>query len=71
LDPFLGAGTTAIGSINQNRKFIGIEMDKNTLDGANANINDYLHMKHQQAIAVIKNIHYQGREISWLSLKTR
>ncbi len=29
LDPFMGSGTTAIASINTNRKFIGIELDEN------------------------------------------
>ena len=28
-DPFMGSGTTAIASINTNRKFIGIELDEN------------------------------------------
>ena len=28
LDPFMGSGTTAIASINTNRKFIGIELDE-------------------------------------------
>jgi hypothetical protein len=45
LDPFLGAGTTAIAAIKQNRKFIGIEIDEKTLDGAYANISTYLENK--------------------------
>ena len=30
LDPFMGGGTTAIACMNTNRKFIGIELDKNS-----------------------------------------
>ena len=32
LDPFSGSGTTAIASINNDRKFIGIELNKKYLD---------------------------------------
>ena len=28
LDPFMGSGTTGVACINTNRKFIGIELDK-------------------------------------------
>ena len=28
LDPFMGSGTTAIGSLKMNRKFIGFELNK-------------------------------------------
>ena len=28
-DPFMGSGTTGVACVNTNRKFIGIELDKN------------------------------------------
>jgi hypothetical protein len=40
-DPFLGGGTTALASINNKRKFIGIEIDKETFDIAKNRINNY------------------------------
>ena len=38
LDPFLGSGTTAIACIRTNRHFLGIELDPNYCDIANARI---------------------------------
>jgi 16S rRNA G966 N2-methylase RsmD len=38
LDPFVGAGTTAVAAINLNRKFLGIDIDPNALDSVRANI---------------------------------
>jgi len=32
LDPFMGSGSTAIACIKTNRRFIGIEKDKNNFD---------------------------------------
>jgi|TARA_R110000824_G_C15170184_1_gene672832 DNA modification methylase len=32
LDPFLGSGSTAIGAIKENRKFVGIELEKDYVD---------------------------------------
>ena len=32
LDPFMGSGTTAIGAINSNRRFIGFELEKKYFD---------------------------------------
>ena len=42
LDPFLGSGTTAIGCLKLNRRFIGIEKNKEYIDIANARIKPYL-----------------------------
>jgi len=38
LDPFMGSGTTGVACINTNRKFIGIEKDKNYFDIAKERI---------------------------------
>lgn len=40
LDPFLGSGTTAIASLNTNRRYIGFELDKEYFDIANKRINE-------------------------------
>ena len=32
LDPFLGSGSTAIGAIKENRKFVGIELERDYVD---------------------------------------
>ena len=40
LDAFMGSGTTAVACINTNRKFIGIELDKNYYDIANKRIEE-------------------------------
>ena len=34
LDPTMGSGSTGMACKNMNRKFIGIEMDKDIFDGA-------------------------------------
>ena len=39
LDPFMGSGTTAIACINNNRNYIGFELDKQYYDIANVRIN--------------------------------
>ena len=41
LDPFMGSGTTGIATLNLNRKFIGIEIDKERFEIARANIHNY------------------------------
>ena len=40
LDPFMGSGTTGIAALNLNRKFIGIEIDKERFEIARANIHN-------------------------------
>jgi len=42
LDPFMGSGTTGLACKNTNRKFIGIEMDKNYFDIAKQRIESTL-----------------------------
>ena len=42
LDPMMGTGTTGIAALNPNRKFIGIEQDKETFDIAKARITKYI-----------------------------
>lgn len=42
LDPFIGSGTTAIASIKNKRKFIGIEKERKYVDLANRNIHKYI-----------------------------
>ena len=32
LDPFLGSGSTAIGAIKEDRKFVGIELERDYVD---------------------------------------
>ena len=39
LDPFMGSGTTGIATLNLNRKFIGIEIDKEKFEIARHRIN--------------------------------
>jgi ParB-like chromosome segregation protein Spo0J/tRNA1(Val) A37 N6-methylase TrmN6 len=59
LDPFMGSGTTGIAALKLNRKFIGVEIDKDRFEIAKANIAKHLqNMKDQAAIAVMKNIQY-------------
>lgn len=45
LDCFMGSGTTAIASINNNRNFIGIEKEKEYVDIANKRIEETLAVK--------------------------
>lgn len=41
-DPFLGSGTTGLSAIRENRKFIGVEIDKSYFDVAKKRIEDEL-----------------------------
>ena len=41
LDCFMGSGTTGIAAKRNNRKFIGIEIDKKYFDIAEKRINEY------------------------------
>ena len=43
LDNTMGSGTTGIGCINTNRKFIGIEIEKKYFDLSVKRIKDHLH----------------------------
>ena len=38
LDPFMGSGTTGIASLNLNRKFIGVEKDREKFQIATQNL---------------------------------
>lgn len=40
LDPFMGSGTTAVACKDLNRKFIGVEINKQYIDIANKRLND-------------------------------
>ena len=42
LDPFMGSSTTAIASINVNRRFIGFELDEEYFNKSIIRINEYL-----------------------------
>jgi DNA modification methylase len=42
LDPMLGSGTTGIAAIKLNRKFIGIEIQKETFNVAKARIFEFI-----------------------------
>ncbi|RKJ71328.1 site-specific DNA-methyltransferase [Butyricicoccus sp. 1XD8-22] len=42
LDPFIGSGTTAIASMNENRKWLGIEISDEYVEIANNRINTYI-----------------------------
>lgn len=42
LDPFLGSGTTAVAAINENRKYIGFELNKTFFDIARNRIEEVL-----------------------------
>lgn len=45
LDPFIGAGTTALVSLKMNRKFIGIELKQSYVDMAYKRIDKYLNQE--------------------------
>ena len=42
LDPFIGSGTTAIAAIKTNRKYIGIDLNKDYIDLTNERLRNYL-----------------------------
>jgi len=42
LDPFLGSGTTAVASINNDRIFLGCDIDQKYVDGAKARVMELL-----------------------------
>ena len=45
LDPFMGSGTTGIACVNNNRNFIGIELDKQYFDVAQNRIKEAVEKK--------------------------
>ena len=45
LDPFMGSGTTGIACVNNNRNFIGIELDKQYFDIAQNRIKEAVDKK--------------------------
>lgn len=47
LDPFMGSGTTGVACINNNRKFIGIELDEKYYDISCKRIKDAIRDKKQ------------------------
>jgi DNA methylase/ParB/Sulfiredoxin domain len=49
LDPMLGSGTTGIAALNLGRKFIGIEINKETFDGTKSRI-----IEHHNKLALAK-----------------
>jgi site-specific DNA-methyltransferase (adenine-specific)/modification methylase len=42
LDPFMGVGSTGVAALEQNRRFIGIELDENYFNAAQKRIEDNL-----------------------------
>ena len=48
LDPFMGSGTTGIACVNNNRNFIGIELDKQYFDIAKDRIKEAVDKKRNQ-----------------------
>lgn len=48
LDPFIGSGTTAIASLKEGFRFIGIEKNKEYIEIANARLKPYLEQKRLQ-----------------------
>ena len=47
-DPFMGSGTTGIACVNNNRNFIGIELDKQYFDIAQNRIKEAVDKKRNQ-----------------------
>lgn len=45
LDPFFGAGTTGLVALKQNKKFIGIELNKEYIDIANKRLKPFMEQK--------------------------
>jgi site-specific DNA-methyltransferase (cytosine-N4-specific) len=53
LDPFIGAGTTGLVALKQNKKFIGIELNKNYIEIANKRLKPFLE---QQKLGDINDV---------------
>ena len=49
LDPFFGSGTTGLVTLKQNKKFIGIELNKEYIEIANKRLKPYLEQKQLSA----------------------
>jgi DNA modification methylase len=58
LDPFMGSGTTGIACVLNNRKFIGIELDKRYCDIANDRIEYF-----SQSLSTQSDVNNQNSEI--------
>lgn len=63
LDPFIGSGTTAVASIELNRKYIGFEISKEYVDIANKRISD-LEMKLRNEY-MIHNFQESGKSVKF------
>jgi site-specific DNA-methyltransferase (adenine-specific) len=44
-DPYMGTGTTAVGAIQEKKKWIGSEISENYIDLANKRIEPYLNQQ--------------------------
>jgi 16S rRNA G966 N2-methylase RsmD len=54
VDPFMGSGTTGIAALNLNRKFIGIEIDKERFEIAKQRISKVVNEKEKLEIKCLK-----------------
>ena len=45
LDPFMGSGTTGVAAVKLNRRFVGIDVEKEYFDLAEKRIRDILSLK--------------------------
>lgn len=50
LDPFMGSGSTAIASLETNRKYIGFEIDNEYYKSSQERLNNYMKEHHQKHV---------------------